>query len=63
MSGKNQDEHNQKFFEDFRKLQGEMLPSVKKMACGGILVLLVNIGLFIGAVGIIALGLKYALTP
>ena len=63
MSDKNQDKHNQEFFEDFGKLKDEMFPSVKKMACGGILVLLVNIGLFIGAVGIIALGLKYALTP
>jgi hypothetical protein len=51
-----------KFFEDFNKRTKAMFPSKKKMAVWGIGMLLLNIILFIGAVGVIALAVKWVIS-
>jgi len=55
-------EEDEKFFADFRKMQESLLPSKTKMAVMGTGVVLVNVVLFLGAVGVIALAVKWVIS-
>jgi hypothetical protein len=56
------EEEDDTFFKDFRKMQNGFFPSKKKMAVIGIGTVIVNGVLFVCAVGVIALAVKWVVS-
>jgi hypothetical protein len=56
------DKENEEFFKNFREMQSQMLPTKKKMFAWGMFAFLVNVVLFIGAVAVIALAVKWVIS-
>jgi len=54
--------HDDEFFKQFEEMRNKMLPSKKSMFALGVGALLINAVLFIGAVAVIALAVKWVIS-